>query len=381
MKLKIRKQLNKILFIFRHHSINIAINLFFFLTISYSLNFQPRFCFPIALVQIILLTFPVFYKKLDKKSHFLTKRYSELIKYNWNGFLRLYFFSNIFLFIFFILLKITGSNLSFSRMFPTSFGLALFLSIYGLFEASHIRVKKLELQSDKISRNYSIVHFSDLHLSHVTWESRILTMIRYIKNISPDILISSGDLVDGDLVDGDLDKFTDLIDELADIKPTFGKYATTGKHKIDDDLEKAIKYTEKAGFEILHDKLALIDNDISILGFNDNTVKNYDTHKAVEHDLLNDKKIKDTFKILIKHRPKIIEENIDLFDIQLSGHTNKSLIYPFNHITRKTKRFDHGLYNLSDKSLLYVSNGVGTWGPSFRFMVPPEITHIVLIAK
>ncbi|MFZ1736049.1 MAG: metallophosphoesterase, partial [Candidatus Moraniibacteriota bacterium] len=64
--------------------------------------------------------------------------------------------------------------------------------------------------------------------------------------------------------------------------------------------------------------------------------------------------------------------------LQLSGHTHKGQIFPFNFITKIVHQgHDYGLYTHGDYTL-YTTSGIGTWGPSMRLGNRPEIVAITL---
>jgi len=83
----------------------------------------------------------------------------------------------------------------------------------------------------------------------------------------------------------------------------------------------------------------------------------------------------DRFVVLLKHRPIVEAESAGLFDLQLSGHTHGGQIWPFYWLTRLAQDYRPGLRAVSPgkgeayaaetsrESLVYVSNGAGTWGP------------------
>jgi len=81
--------------------------------------------------------------------------------------------------------------------------------------------------------------------------------------------------------------------------------------------------------------------------------------------------------ILLFHEPRDIQEAKDLgIKLQLAGHTHKGQSIPFNLITHWFfKGFDYGLFKLGDYNL-YVTSGVGTWGPPMRTGNCPEIVVI-----
>ncbi|MFA5323751.1 MAG: hypothetical protein WC373_13855, partial [Smithella sp.] len=85
------------------------------------------------------------------------------------------------------------------------------------------------------------------------------------------------------------------------------------------------------------------------------------------------------FILLLKHQPTIREEKN--FDLQLSGHTHGGQIFPFMLFTRLFFAKNHGYYELNKDKSVYVSGGIGTWGPPVRFFAPPEIAVIELISK
>jgi hypothetical protein len=97
-----------------------------------------------------------------------------------------------------------------------------------------------------------------------------------------------------------------------------------------------------------------------------------------EHDVLSAQP-RENFTVLLKHRPDIDPESLGLFDLQLSGHTHKGQIFPFNLLTWFFYRQRAGQLTRLDSGLLYLSPGTGTWGPPIRFLAPPEVTIIDLV--
>ena len=65
-------------------------------------------------------------------------------------------------------------------------------------------------------------------------------------------------------------------------------------------------------------------------------------------------------------------------DLQLSGHTHRGQLFPFGLLTKLIyKGYDYGLHE-DDGFQIYVSSGVGTWGPPMRIGAQPEIVVIRL---
>jgi len=90
---------------------------------------------------------------------------------------------------------------------------------------------------------------------------------------------------------------------------------------------------------------------------------------------------REKFTLFLKHQPVISSESVGMFDLQLSGHTHKGQIFPFNLITKLYYPIHTGISKLNGNALLYVSRGSGTWGPPVRFLSPPEVTIIDITYK
>jgi predicted MPP superfamily phosphohydrolase len=87
------------------------------------------------------------------------------------------------------------------------------------------------------------------------------------------------------------------------------------------------------------------------------------------------------FTVLLKHRPWVNPRSRGQFDLQLSGHTHKGQIFPFNVVVKRFYPYLSGLIPLGQGSLLYVNRGSGTWGPPVRFLAPPEVTLIEIVPQ
>ena len=98
-------------------------------------------------------------------------------------------------------------------------------------------------------------------------------------------------------------------------------------------LTRALNFTEKAGFTLLRNEGLTIEGLITIAGVDDPQVKSYGlSTQASEKEVLSAFP-RETFTLLLKHRPLIDPAAAGLFDLQLSGHLCKELIFPFSIIT------------------------------------------------
>lgn len=314
--------------------------------------------------------------------HFLAEKLAWL-GYIWMGFIALFFFFSLTLDIFSFILKsmekllsldIAKLKISSKAFFFISVILAMMLVIYGYFEATNIKVKKIQITSSKIRQDLKIAQISDLHLGLIISEKRLLKVVENIKKLKPDLLISTGDLVDGQL-----DKIENLTHIFKKIDIPFGKYAILGNHEVYAGLQRSLKFTEMSGFKILRqDSVYIPELNLNIIGVDDEAVNLIKTDEALKREafLIKNLSKSNAFNLFLRHRPFINDETQRYFDLQLSGHTHKGQFFPFSLITKIYYLNDSGLIKLPSGGYLHTSNGTGTWGPPIRIFAPPEITLI-----
>ncbi|HKZ17476.1 MAG TPA: metallophosphoesterase, partial [Geobacteraceae bacterium] len=94
-------------------------------------------------------------------------------------------------------------------------------------------------------------------------ERRLQRIIGEINKANPDLLVSTGDLVDGQIND-----LSGLVEVLRQIKPRYGKFAVTGNHEYYAGIDQALDFTRKAGFTVLEGDVTEAAG-ITIAGVND----------------------------------------------------------------------------------------------------------------
>lgn len=253
---------------------------------------------------------------------------------------------------------------------------ALFASVWGAFEAWDIQLEKLTIRSNRIPpalNGMHIVQISDVHLGLIVRHKRLAKILATVREAEPDLLVSTGDLVDGQI-----DNMDGLAEMFQTIKPRFGKYAVTGNHEFYAGLDASLAFTRKGGFTVLRQSGVVPVDGFNITGVDDPT-RNYFSKEAQpsEQEMLQSLD-QDNYTLLLKHRPIVDKKSLGLFDLQLSGHTHKGQIFPFNIVTMLYYPVHWGCLNPIDHCYLYVSRGSGTWGPPLRFLSPPEVTLIEL---
>lgn len=358
-----------------------GLNFYLFFKLKYILNLSGKTEITIIILLILLTLAPIIIRLLEKVNLDTLARQIAYWGYLWMAFIFLFFFLNITFDITRYGLKLIFENLGIPQTRNIFFGLAVFLSfsfvIYGFFDAQKLRVKKLEIYTSKLAPNTQrirIVQLSDVHIGLIIRGKRLEKILQTVKKEKPDILVSTGDLLDGEL-----DNVMLEAEQFKAIKTQYGKYAIPGNHEYYAGIEKALEFTKKAGFEILRDESKKIAG-INIIGLEDPTARRMRlAAKSVSSLNLFPQKESNEFVLLLKHQPTI-KEDLN-FDLQLSGHTHGGQIFPFMFFTRIFFPENFGYHTLSGSKSFYISKGAGTWGPPVRLLASPEITVIDLIKQ
>jgi predicted MPP superfamily phosphohydrolase len=333
----------------------------------------------------LMVVAPVLVRVTERHGFEEPARILAYIGYCWMGFLFLFFCASLAIDLYRLLLFVAGHVLhrdvsllspSAGRMFLMAFSYALCVSVYGYFEALHMRTERVVVTSPKIpagTGRIRVVQVSDVHLGLIVRSDRLRRIVSEIRAADPDILVSTGDLVDGQI-----DGLALLVDALRDIKPRYGKFAVTGNHEYYAGIGQALDFTRKAGFTVLGGTTAETGG-ITIAGENDPAGYQMGVDKKVDERELLSTHSPEQFTLLLKHRPVVEKNSLGLFDLQLSGHIHKGQIFPFSLVTRFFYPLGTGLTRLPENAVIYVSRGTGTWGPPIRFLAPPEVTVIDLV--
>lgn len=339
----------------------------------------------LALFMIVMIMAPIIIHLTEKAGLEIGARFWAYISFSWMGLLFLFVMLAALFDVVLFTIRLVHKNqpeksvkppISPRQLLQLEAILVFAIYSYGLFEATAIRLEQIELASPKITAQTGrirIAQVSDIHLGLIVSERKLNRIVAMIQEAAPDILVSTGDLVDGQL-----SLISKEIELLASINPPLGKFAITGNHEFYAGAEDAMDFTKAAGFKILRQQGMTIGN-INIVGVDDPAGKAFSKIPGQRESDLLAKQPGDNFTILLKHRPVIDPDSLGLFDLQLSGHTHKGQIFPFNLITWMFYPQPAGKLTQLKSGFLYLSRGTGTWGPPIRFLAPPEITIIDLV--
>jgi len=259
-------------------------------------------------------------------------------------------------------------------LFPAVIALAA--TVHGLVAARQVNVEWVRIPTRKLaekSEPFRIVQISDLHLDLWSDEGRVRRIVETIESIRPDVVVSTGDLIDAGP-----DRLAGFADHLRELTPEHGKFAVTGNHEAYVGPAKSLAVTERAGFKMLSYQGVSVDGVIHIVGVDDPAVRQRVMMDGRAEKAALQQAPKEGFTVLLKHQPRVNRGSVEWFDLQLSGHTHGGQIFPFHWLVRLAYPAKTGLSKVSDETWLYVSRGTGTWGPPIRFLAPSELTVIEL---
>jgi predicted MPP superfamily phosphohydrolase len=365
-----------------------GLHLYMFLKAKTALAFGTKTSICVLLFMVIMVFAPILVRLFEKPGIEHVARVMAYVGYTWMGILFLFLSISIvidlFRFIVYLAGLITGKYLlSIISITPYHFLIPFLLSIsitiYGFFEARDLRIERVTIKTSKLPEEVGrlkIVQISDIHLGVIIGEERLKMILDIVRKENPDLLVSTGDLVDGEMCN-----LTQLIGLLKEINPQYGKFAITGNHEFYAGLDRALAFTEDAGFTILRAEGIAVEGFLNIAGVDDPAGKPFGLFKDISEKELLSKLPQENFTLLLKHRPVVDEASLGYFDLQLSGHAHKGQIFPFGLLTRIYYPTDEGCLKLENGSYLCVSRGAGTWGPPIRFLAPPDVMVIELFRK
>jgi uncharacterized protein len=189
----------------------------------------------------------------------------------------------------------------------------------------------------------------------------------------------------GDLVDGELAQLRGEVAPLADLVSEQGVYFVTGNHEYFVDTRAWLAYLPRLGIDVLHNERVAIRRgtaSFDLAGIDDRTAASSGVPgQGANLDAALDGRDDRRPVVLLAHQPVQVEQAAAAgVDLQLSGHTHGGQLWPFDYVVRLDQPAVEGL-SRQGPTQLYVTPGVGFWGPPMRVGATPEVTVIELKAQ
>jgi hypothetical protein len=253
-------------------------------------------------------------------------------------------------------------------------GLALLVSVYGLVNASFIRIRHVPVQLSGLPeqwRGRTALVASDLHLGHIHGAGFSRRIVALAARLKPEIIFFPGDFFDGSHSGA-----ATMAEPFRALAPPFGSFFSTGNH---DEFGNAAHYCAVltgVGIRVLANEMVNVDG-LQIAGVTDGD-SGYAVRLRAALEGMN--LIPGQASILLNHTPNrlpIVEQAG--ISLQISGHTHGGQLFPFTWFTRRAfGQFTYGLHRFG-KLQIFTSSGVGTWGPPMRVGTSSEVVLLTFM--
>ena len=255
-------------------------------------------------------------------------------------------------------------------------GGVLIIGGYALQEARSFRVTRLEIPLRGLPPEldgFSIVQVSDIHYGMLTRNQELSRILGRVNDLRPDMVA-----ITGDLVDESVSHMEEMRVPLSRIKSRYGVFAVTGNHEYYAGVDRAVAIMKAANIRVLRNEMQILPGGLQILGIDDPTGSRRMRQPAPDFQRLVSGIDPQKPCILLYHQPIRFEITASTgIGLQLSGHTHGGQLFPVIYISKRIYPNTPGLHKFGD-SYLYVSWGIGTWGPPMRLKAPPELVYIRL---
>jgi predicted MPP superfamily phosphohydrolase len=165
---------------------------------------------------------------------------------------------------------------------------------------------------------------------------------------------------------------------LSGLRSRHGVFAVTGNHEYYAGVDRAVAIMKAANIKVLRNEILALPGGLQILGIDDLTGSRRMGQGTPDFDRLVSSLDHQKPSILLYHQPIMFEKIASCgIGLQLSGHTHGGQLFPVIYISKMIYPRTPGLHKIGD-IYLYVSWGIGTWGPPMRFKAPPELVFIRL---
>src|SRR4051794_1128332 len=222
-----------------------------------------------------------------------------------------------------------------------------------------------------------IVTFSDAHLSATYGGRRFQRVVELVNAQRPDVVA-----IVGDLVDSSVDELREDVAPLADLVSAQGVFFVTGNHEYFVDTRAWLRHLPTLGIDVLHNERVEIRRGTAafdLAGIDDRTAASSGIPgQGADLDAALDGRDGSRPVVLLAHQPVQVEQaRARGVDLQLSGHTHGGQLWPFDAVVRLDQPAVEG-WSRQGPTQLYVTPGVGFWGPPARVGARPEVTVIEL---
>jgi predicted MPP superfamily phosphohydrolase len=251
---------------------------------------------------------------------------------------------------------------------PTIIAIALGAVIYGLMNARFLRTKEVVVPTEKLEGEVRVAHLSDIHIGSFYSPRFLKKVVDKTNSLDPDMVVITGDLADG------AHPYTgETFMPLNDLRAPV--YYVTGNHEHYAGLNDVLSALEETKVDRLVNTM-VVERGIQVIG-----VDYWGEREELATTLSDIELDPSRFSLVLYHVPRELEAIKERkVDLMLSGHTHAGQFFPFTLMTRLIWKKGKGLYHLGSTHL-FVSSGIGTWGPPIRLGTSSQIALIRIMGR
>lgn len=261
------------------------------------------------------------------------------------------------------------------------------LAILGTLRAvpslDHFRIRRIEVPLADLPSELdglTIAHITDVHAGKFTDEAVLQQIVRRTNDLTPDLILLTGDLIDYSLRD-----LPNALDAVKQLNPRKGLFLCEGNHDLFESRSGFENQVRAAGVPLLineQETLSIRGVPLQIAGLRWERPGN-DPHKTFSESIdaidgLSTQR-DGPFRIMLAHHPHSFDTAAARgIPLTLAGHTHGGQLMLSDEVGAGPMLFKYwsGLYRQGNSALV-VGNGAGNWFP-LRLNAPAEVIHITL---
>lgn len=272
----------------------------------------------------------------------------------------------LFCVVFGTFLEVAWRFRAFERAKRLLLGVFATLFTYSFYSASLApNIKQINIKASHDSlKSLKLAVIADAHIDP-SKQKFSQEIVDRVNDINPDAT-----LIVGDLCDGRIEDVKEALTPFSKLNSKYGVFFSPGNHEYYyADFESKMEFLRALGVKTLINRSEKVGG-ISIVGLSDPAAK-----KAKEEEPNPSKAFEGAKSpsILMAHQPKSAKEALGFKpDFVFCGHTHNGQIWPFKYLVSLVQPYTYGEYK-DGASKIFVTSGVGLWGPPMRLFSRSEI--------